>query len=342
MSIGARRKLSKTAGGRVDTPPTFYKGLVLFGARDGWVYCLRASDGKLAWRFLAAPADRRIMAFGQLESVWPVYGSVLVVGGVVYAAAGRHTTADGGIVVYALSARDGSVVWKQRVRDLPTKRNFLNDLMVSDGKAVYLADRQFDLKSGANVRRSKVAGFVRGGFSGFLDSGWFDYSNTKGRQRWSDGRASGKLLASGRGITCGVLAGSSRHGPMVVRPAVGTFKLFGTRGAGDKGWNLVVPVQMRAMVMAANTVFVAGRLDPDLPQIKGEKDKYRVFQIFTELSDEVVSPREGRLLSFSATDGKKLGELKLSAPPVFDGMAAAGGRLYVSCRDGTLRCFGKK
>ncbi|MBL7043885.1 MAG: PQQ-binding-like beta-propeller repeat protein, partial [Pirellulaceae bacterium] len=33
------------AGGRIDSPPTYYKGLLLFGSRDGWVHCLRASDG---------------------------------------------------------------------------------------------------------------------------------------------------------------------------------------------------------------------------------------------------------------------------------------------------------
>ncbi len=41
---------SFTAGGRIDSAPTYHEGTLIFGARDGWVYCLRASDGKLAWR----------------------------------------------------------------------------------------------------------------------------------------------------------------------------------------------------------------------------------------------------------------------------------------------------
>ena len=38
---------SFTAGGRIDTPPTFSEGAVVFGACDGKVYCLNASDGSL-------------------------------------------------------------------------------------------------------------------------------------------------------------------------------------------------------------------------------------------------------------------------------------------------------
>ena len=98
-----------TAGGRVDSPPTLYRGLVLFGSRDGWVYCLRASDGALAWRFLAAPQLRSAVAWEQVESLWPVNGSVLVQDGIAYAAAGRSSYLDGGIVLYGLDPETGLV-----------------------------------------------------------------------------------------------------------------------------------------------------------------------------------------------------------------------------------------
>jgi outer membrane protein assembly factor BamB len=29
-----------TADGRIDSPPTYYQGMLLFGSRDGWIYCL--------------------------------------------------------------------------------------------------------------------------------------------------------------------------------------------------------------------------------------------------------------------------------------------------------------
>jgi len=41
------------ASGRVDSPPTIWNGKVIFGCADGYVYCLRASDGLPVWRFLA-------------------------------------------------------------------------------------------------------------------------------------------------------------------------------------------------------------------------------------------------------------------------------------------------
>jgi hypothetical protein len=41
-------------------------------------------------------------------------------------------------------------------------------------------------------------------------------------------------------------------------------------------------------------------------------------------------------------DGKKLQTLPLEGNPVYDGMSAANGRLYVSTEDGRLMCFGDK
>ena len=85
LDAAAGRQLwSFTAGGRIDSPPTISAGMVAFGSHDGYVYCLRISDGQMIWRFRAAPDDKRTVAFGQLESVWPVVGSVSVVGNTLY------------------------------------------------------------------------------------------------------------------------------------------------------------------------------------------------------------------------------------------------------------------
>jgi len=85
-----KQRWSFTASGRIDTSPTFHKGHLLFGATDGYVYCLRAGDGRLVWKFRAAPATSLIMARGQLESAWPVHGSVLVRENTAYVLPGAH------------------------------------------------------------------------------------------------------------------------------------------------------------------------------------------------------------------------------------------------------------
>ncbi|NQT36554.1 MAG: hypothetical protein HQ581_03640, partial [Planctomycetes bacterium] len=46
------------------------------------------------------------------------------------------------------------------------------------------------------------------------------------------------------------------------------------------------------------------------------------------------------LCAHSADDGRKLAEQKLDAPPVFDGLIAAAGRLYMTTMNGTLICLG--
>jgi outer membrane protein assembly factor BamB len=98
------------AGSRVDSPPTIWRGRVLFGCNDGWIYCLRATDGALAWRFRAASEERRIVAYNRVESPWPVPGSVLVHKGVLYAAAGRSSFLDGGIRLVRLDATTGKLL----------------------------------------------------------------------------------------------------------------------------------------------------------------------------------------------------------------------------------------
>ena len=40
-----------TAGARIDSPPSYDRGAVLFGSTDGSVYRVQVSDGSLAWRF---------------------------------------------------------------------------------------------------------------------------------------------------------------------------------------------------------------------------------------------------------------------------------------------------
>jgi hypothetical protein len=98
------------AGGRIGSPPVVHQGLAIFGCHDGYVYAVNLADGAPAWRFLAAPADRRHVAMNQVESAWPVFG-VALDAGKLYFSAGRHAELDGGVHFYCLDPAAGKMEW---------------------------------------------------------------------------------------------------------------------------------------------------------------------------------------------------------------------------------------
>ncbi len=355
---------SFTAGGRVDSPPTIYKGLVLFGCADGWVYCLRVSDGRLVWRFRAAPHERRAVVDEQLESVWPVHGNILVMGGVAYLAAGRSCYLDGGIYLYGLDPSTGKKLHEARVvipHEEDKSKAFVMagvnpDVLVSDGKYIYLQQIKFDRR----LVRQKDLGRHLMNHSGLTDDTWFyrtfwrlgygdayDFPNSYIKY---DLRVPfGQLLVFDDRTVCGL---QTHFLPGIVAAAVRTSSrgclLFGDantplapdkkkpgeadyppktrrpKGPGAHKWMVKLPFQARAMVMANKTLFVAG-----WPDVIDPKDPLAA-----------IEGRKGGLLwVFDAADGKKIAEHKLDSPPVFDGLIAAGGRLYISCKDGTMVCL---
>jgi outer membrane protein assembly factor BamB len=160
-----------TAGGRIDSPPTYEQGRVVFGCVDGWVYCLRAEDGELIWRYRAAPRDRRVMAFEQLESVWPVHGSVLVQDGTAMFVAGRSTFLDTGLRLIKLDVRTGKKLMEKTWDNLDPETGEdiqnrletlqmqvgLPDVLCSDGKYTYLRSQKID-EDGERLELGPISG----------------------------------------------------------------------------------------------------------------------------------------------------------------------------------------
>lgn len=66
--------------GPVRLAPTVADGRVLAGCDDGYVYCLRAEDGRLIWRYRLGPEERRIAGNGRVMSLWPVRSGVMAEG----------------------------------------------------------------------------------------------------------------------------------------------------------------------------------------------------------------------------------------------------------------------
>ncbi|MFQ6132883.1 MAG: PQQ-binding-like beta-propeller repeat protein [Armatimonadota bacterium] len=114
----------------------------------------------------------------------------------------------------------------------------------------------------------------------------------------------------------------------------------GRAAAADKGgarqarteliWAVDDRIQPRAMVLAGDVLLVAGWLDALAIE---ERTGIALYPAAPD-------PRPAVLRALSTRDGKTITEYGLSREPVFDGMCAAYGRLFISLKDGTVLCMG--
>jgi outer membrane protein assembly factor BamB len=325
----------RVVGGRVDSPPTIHAGLVLFGCADGWIYALRATDGEMVWRLRAAPAERRIVSFDRLESAWPAHGSVLVEKGVAHVSAGRSSYLDGGIRVCTIDPKAGKLLSDRRIyspdpetgkqplqkgsQEIP---GALSDVLVGGGEGVYMRHLRVDGGTDGTPPIRSTAGF--------LNDDWFN------RTGWFRGKIKGELLVFDEKAAYGVRAFSGTNRSQFFFPGNG-YELFSgdpKGGAGNpKGkkkkkpadrWSVKIPVRVRGLVLAGDRLFAAGPPDEMV-----QDDPWAAFD----------GRRGGVLWAVAAADGKKLGECALASPPVFDGLIAADGCLYLSAVDGKVVCL---
>ncbi len=89
-----------------------------------------------------------------------------------------------------------------------------------------------------------------------------------------------------------------------------------------RSWNVKLPLQVRAMLLAGERIVVAG------------------WEDFVGVQGADGGEGDVFLWTVSTADGRKLSAQRLEARPVFDGMAAAYGRLYVPLRNGKILCLG--
>jgi hypothetical protein len=212
-----KTKWTFTADGRIDSPPAIYKGHVIFGGADGWIYNLNAADGELIWKYLAARKDLQHMANDQMESVWPLHGSVLIVKNKLYVTAGRSIFVDGGRDMVVLDPITGKLIARKNNNDIdPVTKKSLNirsggkktppartDILSFNGKNIFLGSQKFNLNGdrewpttkGEEIPGTKTLTGNKSDqygqdvhmfpLSGFLDDSYFH------RTFWIYGKASG-------------------------------------------------------------------------------------------------------------------------------------------------------
>jgi outer membrane protein assembly factor BamB len=400
MDAGSGKMLWKyVAGGKIDSSPTLHESAVLFGCADGWVYCLRAEDGALAWRYLVAPEDRQIVSYQQVESIWPVHGSVLIVNGTLYALAGRNLFFDGGMRLVRLDPKTGKKLSETTLdeNDPRTGKNLQTlitakympvantDIFSSDGERLYMQEQNFDLEG---KRLAIAPSQPRGGpqdrkggrhlfcQTGLLDDVWFHrsywiYGDDCG-EGWGAYAGTRRVTPCGRIMAFGKTRiyafrsdplGNMLHprthytlyaadkNPAAAEPQpTKQARRRGAKAARQRGfkqhWQVETPgLLVNAMVLAKDRLFIAGPPDVAdetkmLGYLPGADDD--INRQLKAQDDAWRGNRGGRLWAVSLENGEKLAEYKLDTIPVFDGMAAAENKLFLSLKNGHLTCFAAK
>jgi outer membrane protein assembly factor BamB len=302
-------------GARIDSPPAIHGGLCIFGAHDGWVYALSTADGRLAWRTRVAPWERRMVAFGQVESVWPAIGAVLVRDRWVYATAGRTSESDGGVAVCALDVFTGQSRW---ATGIGAGTFSLNEVLTMPDDKLAWRHVQIDTETG------QLAGAGQrgpgGGLEGLHDGTWTRLGKRRSGNRHF-GRATAEMFVWSDTMLFGYesLVGWNANNRWCFAVAKSKTAGTGTLSPQEYTWRLIMPrdAQVEALALAGNALLLAGRTcDP-------KSDAARGF-----------------LWRVSLEDGKQQAEYPLDAPPAYDGLAIAGEKVYLSLEDGRVICFG--
>ena len=92
-------------------------------------------------------------------------------------------------------------------------------------------------------------------------------------------------------------------------------------------WSERIPIRAHGMLLAGERLYLAGP-----PDLSPEAGAY----------EAMIGKRGALFRVVSTSDGGKLAEFEMDEVPVFDGLIAAAGRLYMATMEGTLVCLGKK
>lgn len=313
-----RERWSYIADGRVDYPPALHKGLCLFGTTAGTVCALDAATGKEVWRMRAAPAEKYIADTARFASAWPVIGGVMPMNGEIFFTCGRSATVEGGIWLFAADAQTGKIRWR-------TRGGSSGDMFLSDGQELMLTKNSYQIANGSRIGGAKKNAGLLHTTAYLTYVSVIDYMacvepslSSQKHIELTDGRITGENLAFSDKL--GVAAWRYRFGvpgTMMKKDKNGQRFLYAVAD-GKNAWLLDdnIRQQMMGVVLAGETAFMAG-----VPTVENADQRPELWVL-------------------AGADGRQLQVLPLDASPVYDGLSAAGGRLYLATEEGRLLCYG--
>ncbi|MEI6232947.1 MAG: PQQ-binding-like beta-propeller repeat protein [Planctomycetota bacterium] len=358
--------------GRIDSQPTIAQGIVFAGTRSGFLYAFNRDSGERIWTFRAAPRRQQIVVNGQLESLWPLFGTVTVDAEGVWAVAGRHNDCDGGLWWWRLDAATGKALANGRfgrdelrkdtgdtgaISPDPEWPNCANSPPVTNDK-LFLMPRLRCVRENGQLVPATIAknakkidehmfwasayevGILVPGNQGLLNRTEF----LGGYKMSAFGHVQARMFAyrDNRFVCVGGADGAVQH-----------------RG-GDKGsWvrafdrkaaleSTAVPNKKEPDRVVKKTFGSDLKWDNPMPLTRGDGtdalavagDKVLVgFSVVNSDQSKEKQRLPFRLLVLGLADGKEQQTLALPAKPILGGISACAGRVYVTTSDGSITCF---
>ena len=358
----------QTVGSRVDSSPTIYQGLCLFGSHDGYLYALSRADGGLAWRLRVAPLEDRMVSYGKVESPWPVVGTVLTANGLVYASAGRSQASDGGIVVRAVDPSSGKIAWSKAIvslldtpegQDLRKGEQALvlhefrkNDLMLDTGEAIQLMLTRMNPKTGAIVPnatrefKNKAKQAARASQSKQAKAGG------KGKPAAVPAKpVAPEEVVPGiglEGFTSGIWTrlGDRKYIAMTFGSLSGSLISWGDKVVGVNAHNgdVISAVRRDKVTPIGKAIDPQGELSKTALPNDYQATAVVVCRNAIVAGGGVYKPGakqgKGFVLLLALADGKPTTECRFDVPLAYNGIAVTEGKIYATLADGSIVCLG--
>jgi outer membrane protein assembly factor BamB len=319
-SVTGQRKWTFFTDAPVRFAPAVWKDRVFVVSDDGFLYCLAAADGSLQSKWRGGQSDEMILGNGRMVSRWPARGGPVIRDDIVYFAAGIWQSE--GVSLQAIDAQSGDLLWRNddagRIyMPQPHGGAMANSGVSAQGYLVATADELL-----VPTGRAVPAAFAR-------RDGKFLYYHLQ-----ANGHTGGtQTVASGTSFYNGGVAFNVATGVLESKLGPGAIAAMpeGIVHGGKKD---------------VRVVKLAEKVAPDR---KGVPTKLLEHQVVWSLAgvdgsaavivagDTIIAGGGTTVTAVDTLSHKVIWTTLVDGTP--HGLAAAGGRLYVSTDQGTVYCF---
>ncbi|MDY0167209.1 MAG: PQQ-binding-like beta-propeller repeat protein [Thermoguttaceae bacterium] len=346
---------SVPTGGPVRLAPAVWQDYVYAGSDDGFVYCLRTSDGSEKWKFHAAPSPRKVLGSGKMISLWPVRTGVLVDDGIAYFGAGIFPAE--GVYMYAVGAQDGNLVWCNDAGGAaPQSRISPQGYLLASKERLFtprgrLSPAAFDRQDGRLLYEIYIEHIIGGANTMLVGDQLF----TGTQQMIGHDQASPRSRSSwfwGEGLVVTPAAYYSATGTelfAVNRESYGAASLR-RKGLLDKKRDLSRQLQRARRGPQEELQRLQDEMAALDGQIKDTEADIAAGEMWRTPCDckemlvlagnVLLAGGDGKVVTFDATSGDLLWTAEVDGKA--RGLAVADGRLFVSTNTGAIYCFGSE